>query len=206
MDDTLIDIETVPGGCGSIGPFGSAEYCQPHCYARDITSGAGNCVCGAALPDDLHVQAAPGVPIPDEMRRIAKGAEPQRYVLGVAYQPGFDKRIQRGQDGGRDAFTEAELEKAAWQYLKNGPRVGLFHMDGTDGSDGGAAAAEVVESYIYRGDPWDLGDGTVVTKGTWLVGMILSPAAWRLYEEGRLSGLSPQGTARRRRLTSPALS
>lgn len=188
------------GAASSLGPLTIAERNAPHVYARDITSAAGDCVCKAALGDDVHPFAAPGVEVPESAREVAKGAgPPQRYVLGVAYQPGFDSRIQRGQDGGRDAFTEAELEKAAWQYLKNGPRVGLFHMEGTDGSDGGPAAAEVVESYIYRGDPWDLGDGTIVTKGTWLVGMILSPAAWKLYEEGRLSGLSPQGSARRRR-------
>lgn len=58
----------VPGWEGSTGP-GSAQYHLPHVYARDITSGAGNCVCAAALTDRRHVQAAPGVPIPEDMRR-----------------------------------------------------------------------------------------------------------------------------------------
>lgn len=60
-------IEVVPGGCGSTGPF-PAEYADPHVYARDVHSGAGNCVCGSGLGDPLHVQAAPGVPIPKELR------------------------------------------------------------------------------------------------------------------------------------------
>jgi hypothetical protein len=115
----------------------------------------------------------------------------QRYVLGVAYQAGPDPRIRRGADGGRDFFTEAELEKAAWSFLQNGPSVGLFHADGTEG------AATVVESYIWRGDDWDLGDGTVVRKGDWLIGAILDERAWQLYKSGRITGFSPQGQARR---------
>jgi hypothetical protein len=103
-------------------------------------------------------------------------------------------------DGGRDFFSEAELEKAAWSYLRNGPRVGMFHMDGTDQNGG---AAQVVESYVYRGPDWDLGDGIVVRKGTWLVGMILSPAAWQAHKDGKLNGVSPQGVARRRARSGP---
>lgn len=58
---------TIPGWEGSIGPFPS-QYNDPHVYARDIHSGAGNCVCGRGLGDSKHVQAAPGVPIPDWAR------------------------------------------------------------------------------------------------------------------------------------------
>lgn len=65
MNQPRIDI---PGYEGSIGPFRS-QYHLPHVYARDIHSGAGNCVCGLDLANDRHVQAAPGVPIPSEMRR-----------------------------------------------------------------------------------------------------------------------------------------
>lgn len=58
----------VPGWEGSQGPFQS-QYGQPHVYARDIHSGAGNCVCGWDLGHRLHVQAAPGVEVPERMRR-----------------------------------------------------------------------------------------------------------------------------------------
>lgn len=116
----------------------------------------------------------------------------QRYVLGIAYQAGPDPRIMKGADGGRDYFTEAELEKAAWSFLaEGGGQVGLFHADGTTG------AARVVESYIWRGGDWDLGDGVVVRKGDWLVGAILDEPAWQLYKSGRITGWSPQGSARR---------
>ena len=89
--------------------------------------------------------------------------EPQRYVLSIAYKAGKDPRITKGADGGRDFFSAESLELAAWNYIAKGsPQVGIGHIDGTTG------AATVVESYIYRGPDWDLGDGIVVTKGDWL--------------------------------------
>jgi hypothetical protein len=57
----------VPGWEGSIGPFPN-QYSLPHVYARDVHSGAGNCVCGQPLGQRVHVQAAPGVLIPASMR------------------------------------------------------------------------------------------------------------------------------------------
>jgi hypothetical protein len=187
-----------PGTEGLLGPFGPGDFSAPHVYARDITSGAGNCVCGWPLGDDLHTEAAPGVPVPDGARMVLKAAQPQRYVLGIAYQAGPDPRIARGADGGRDFFTPAELEKAAWSFLRNGPQVGLFHVDGTEG------AAQVVESYIYRGPDWDLGDGLVAKSGDWLLGAILDDRAWDLQQTGKINGWSPQGTARRRRVLPAA--
>lgn len=120
----------------------------------------------------------------------------QRYVLGIAYQAGPDPRIKRGADGGRDYFTADELEKAAWSFLQNGPSHGVFHADGTEG------AATTVESYIYRGPDWDLGDGVVVKSGDWLIGAILSERSWQLYKAGKITGFSPQGTAKRRRVAN----
>lgn len=57
----------ISGFEGSTGPF-PKEYHRPHVYARDIHSGAGNCVCGMDLGYHLHIEAAPGVPVPDGMR------------------------------------------------------------------------------------------------------------------------------------------
>lgn len=123
--------------------------------------------------------------------------EEQRFLLGIAYQAGKSSLIKRGADGGRDYFEPEELEKAAHSYLRNGPRVGLFHLDGTDGE----ATATVVESYIYRNDePWAVADDLVVRKGDWVIGAILSPKAWELYKAGRISGWSMQGTAKRRQV------
>lgn len=126
----------------------------------------------------------------------ADGTE-QRYVLSLAYQAGPDPRIAKGADGGRDYFDAADLERACWSYLAKGnPQVGIGHIDGTTG------AATVVESYVWRGPDWDFGDGIVVKKGDWLVGMILEPRSWELAKAGKLAGVSPQGTARRRRVAA----
>jgi hypothetical protein len=64
--------DRVPGWEGSIGPF-PGQYGDPHVYARDIHSGAGSCVCSRALGDRLHVQAAPGVPVPVVLRAVGTG-------------------------------------------------------------------------------------------------------------------------------------
>jgi hypothetical protein len=120
-------------------------------------------------------------------------ADEQRYVLGIAYQAGPDPRIATGADGSRDFFSPEELEKAAWEFTKSSRSIGLFHKNGTEGH------ADVVESYIYRGPDWDLGDGVVVKSGDWLLGTILDDIAWDMYKSGEFTGFSPQGTARRRR-------
>lgn len=117
--------------------------------------------------------------------------QPQRYVLGLAYQAGPDPRIQKGADGGRDFFTPAELEKAAWAFMQGPREVGINHADGSVG------AAEVVESYIYRGPDWPMGD-VVVKAGDWLLGTILDEPSWAAAERDELTGFSPQGAARRR--------
>lgn len=115
-----------------------------------------------------------------------------RYLLGLAYPAGPDPRIQPGADGTRDYFTAEELEKAAWTFLGDGgERVGLFHLDGTEGS------AQVVESYIYRGPDWEI-NGTIVRAGDWLIGVICDERAWTLVKSGRITGFSPQGVAKRR--------
>lgn len=44
----------IPGWEGSIGPFPS-QYGRPHVYARDVHSGAGNCVCGRDPQNVIHV-------------------------------------------------------------------------------------------------------------------------------------------------------
>lgn len=130
--------------------------------------------------------------------QIAKNGEPQKFVLGVAYQPGRDPQITKGADGGRDYFTEAELEKAAWSFMLNGQQHGLFHLDGTEG------AARPVESMIYRNPiPWVVPapgqPPVVVRKGTWLLGSLLDDPVWQMKQAGKLNGWSPQGVARRRK-------
>lgn len=134
---------------------------------------------------------------------VVKAASEQRYVLGVGYWAGPRKQIGTGADGGRDFISATVLEKAAWNFIRKGGRVGLYHLDGTDQ----CGYADVVESYIWRGDPWRIvdtsGRSQIVKAGDWLVGMILSPQAWELYKAGELGGFSPQGRGRRRLPATP---
>lgn len=76
----------VPGYEGSVGP-GPGQYGQPHVYARDVTSGAGNCVCGRALGNSggIHTEAAPGVPIPG----LGRPAGPRRSAAEVGGGPAW---------------------------------------------------------------------------------------------------------------------
>lgn len=153
--------------------------------------------------------------LPSQVRK----AEEQRFVLGIAYQAGPDPRIAKGADGGRDFFTEAELEKACWSFMLNGQQHGMFHVDGTTG------AGRPVENFIYRNPvPWVVSDDAqvckemarlaadaeecagpddlVVRKGDWCLGSILGDPAWRAVKAGKANGWSAQGTAHRRRVSS----
>lgn len=66
----VIALDKVLGAVdGPPGPSGPQHRSTPHVYARHPASGSGNCVCGAALADWVHTEAAPGVPIPETMRR-----------------------------------------------------------------------------------------------------------------------------------------
>jgi len=63
----MVNRDRMPGWEGNKGPFPD-QYTRAHVYARDIHSGAGNCVCGAGLGEWIHVQAAPGVKMPRRLR------------------------------------------------------------------------------------------------------------------------------------------
>jgi DNA-binding CsgD family transcriptional regulator len=52
-----------PGFNGRLGPY-PPQYRMPHTYARSVNSEHGACVCGAPFLHPVHVQAAPGVPMP----------------------------------------------------------------------------------------------------------------------------------------------
>lgn len=64
----------IPGWEGSVGPL-PGTYGKPHVYARDVHSGAGNCVCGWDLGHPRHIQAAPGVDVPEGMRHSRRSGE-----------------------------------------------------------------------------------------------------------------------------------
>lgn len=126
---------------------------------------------------------------------VAKDAEPQKFCLGVAYTAGVSPRIKKGLDGGRDVFSETELERACWSFMLDGQQHGMFHADGTEG------AARPVENYIYRNPiPWVVAPDLIVRKGDWVLGALLEDRPWQLVQDGKANGWSMQGVAKRRRI------
>lgn len=125
---------------------------------------------------------------------VVKSVAEDRYLLCTVYSPA--RMPKRGADGYIDVATPRTLEKAAWKFAEHGFKTGVGHKPG------GSEAARVVESWIHRGPTWKVmgPDGTVtkIRKGTWLVGLILSPEAWADYKAGRFTGVSVQGNTRRR--------
>lgn len=122
-------------------------------------------------------------------------APERRFVLGIAY-PALRK------DGHGEWMTPETVEATAWEFLRSGRQIGVFHADGTVGH------ADVVESYIHRGAPetYDLGDGASVTvnPGDWVLGAIFDAQLWSLLKAGQLDGWSIDGTGRRRKAPLPA--
>lgn len=133
------------------------------------------------------------------MNSVIKSSDADRYLLTVVYS--CHKRPGRGADRRLDVVSPRVLELGAWQFMRNGGRVGMFHEPGHEG------AATLVESSIYRGPPWDVhGDGSVVIKaGDWLAGLILTPPAWALYKSGKIRGVSLQGDADRKPASAATL-
>jgi hypothetical protein len=123
-----------------------------------------------------------------------------RYVLALVYQAGRDEAIVKGLDDTRDFFTTDELEKAAWSFLPGGGEVGLFHSGWKSGVPDQTLMghARVVENYIYRGPDWQMGE-TLIKAGDWLAGLICDDLAWELVKSGKITGLSMQGSAKRRK-------
>jgi hypothetical protein len=123
-------------------------------------------------------------PISDRYQIIRQSPE-QRYSLGVAYPA-------NKLDAHADKINPDQLERAAWSYMARGEgrRIGLMHKDGTDG------AGTVVESYIYRGPEWKVGD-QVIKSGDWLLGVVWNDDAWGQIKKGAFTGYSIQGWAQK---------
>lgn len=129
---------------------------------------------------------------------VFKSTPELRYTLGVAY-PVNRVDAGKGADGFQDFASEDILREAAWNFMRNGARIGLDHEPGTDG------AGTVVESYIWPGDPWPQDNGYVVHPGDWLLGVIWSEEVWMLIKRGLRRGFSIQGAATRRLPSSESL-
>lgn len=85
------------------------------------------------------------------------------------------------------SFTADELAKAVWRVAKERP-----FLVSTDGE----AYAQVVESYLWAGEPEVIdrvdGSRTVLQKGDWVVGLRLSDEALARYEAGEIFGIAKE--------------
>lgn len=157
--------------------------------------------------DDEAAKSAGTVDVDTDLiaGEVIKSVPEQRFTLCVGY-PARKPDVGIAADGYRDWSSEESVEKAAWNYLRKSPKVGLHHTPGNS-TEG---AAEVVESYIYRQDtPWIIkaADGTEqkICKGDWLIGLVWSEAGWNAIKSGEVNGVSPQGRAKRRQSSSADL-
>ena len=92
--------------------------------------------------------------------------------------------------------------------MRHHRQVGTLHTAYT-GEGIPQGAAEVVESYIYRGPDWTIkaadGSEVVIKAGDWLGGFIWTPDAWADIKSGDLAGVSVEGSAKRRRPSPEAV-
>jgi hypothetical protein len=146
----------------------------------------------ASLDPDAMVKAetVEGPALMDAIPGPVLKSEPERrYTLMLAW-PAMKPDVAKAADGRRDYARPEVVEKTAWAWMAKSRSVGLFHQDGTEGH------GTVVESYIWRGPDWRVGD-TLIKAGDWLCGVVWNEQAWALVKRGLINGMSPQGTASR---------
>lgn len=182
---------------------GCGEPPNDHSDSRNITlldlrcaaEAAGITVADAAANITKTVAAACAKTVRgDTVGLVVKAQSAKRYLLTVAY-PAYKADVAIAADGHIDIAPSEIVERACWSFMRKGAHLGMWHEDGH--SDCG----EVVENYVYRADPWVIkaADGTeqIIMPGDWLVGLILTPRNWSMYEAGLIGGVSPQGRAQR---------
>ena len=116
---------------------------------------------------------------------LIKGADPadERYVLGVVLEP-------ETVDAQGDIYSPEEVRQAAHRFMEEFGGLGLMHRMRVNGQ------VKVLESYLAPVD-FTVGE-TTVRKGTWLLAVrILSDELWAEVKDGKLTGFSIGGSARR---------
>ena len=128
---------------------------------------------------------------------VVKAQAEQRFTYGLCY-PALKADSARAADGAIDFAKPSVIEAAAWSWMLKSRDLGLYHDDTLGGGH-----AQIVESHIWRADPWvtKAADGSTVRieRGDWLIGCIWSPEAWDLVRKGLVTGFSMQGAAQRRK-------
>ena len=116
---------------------------------------------------------------------LIKGADPkdERFVLGVVLEPDVV-------DAQGDIYSADEIREAAHRFMQDFGGLGLMHRFRVNDQ------VKVLESYLAPVD-FEIG-GAKVRKGTWLLAVrILSDELWEQVKEGKLTGFSIGGSARR---------
>ena len=104
-------------------------------------------------------------------------------MLGVVLEPEVI-------DAQGDIYSADEVRQAAHRFMEEFGGLGLMHRMRVNGE------VKVLESYLAPVD-FTVGEATV-RKGTWLLAVrILSDALWADVKEGKLTGFSIGGSARR---------
>jgi DNA adenine methylase len=128
-------------------------------------------------PDALPAFAATG--------RLLKGVDPtdERFVLGIVLEPEVV-------DAQGDIYSPEEIRGAAHRFMEEFGGIGLMHRLSVNDQ------VKVLESYLAPTD-FDLA-GVRVRKGTWVLGVrVLADELWEQVKDGRLTGFSIGGSARR---------
>lgn len=113
-------MRTPPGWEGSVGPWPN-QYVR-RTYARDIQSGAGNCVCGSSLRDPVHLQAAPGIEIPGALEQLM--ADPPAHLISDTTDRGFMHlpTLQTGRAGRFVVYESSSAEQPRiWLEVNGDP-------------------------------------------------------------------------------------
>lgn len=124
--------------------------------------------------------------------RVLKADDELRTTWHVFY-PADKADVSVAADGHRDFASKSAVRAAAHQFLRDHPKVGLWHADGTEG------AGSVVESWIEQGADRVWPDGSVTKDGDWCGAIEWDPQTWAKVKEGLVGGVSMQGRAKRRK-------
>jgi DNA adenine methylase len=117
--------------------------------------------------------------------QLLKGTDPsdERFVLGIVLEPEVV-------DAQGDIYSADEIRQAAHRFMEEFGGIGLMHRLAVNDQ------VKVLECYVA---PVDFAiAGVPVKKGTWLLGVrVLSDELWEQVKEGKLTGFSIGGSARR---------
>lgn len=141
----------------------------------------------ATVPAALEALTAERPPTPAFAitGKLVKGIDPsdERFVLGIVLEPEVV-------DAQGDIYSADEIRQAAHRFMEEFGGLGLMHRLAVNDQ------VKVLESYVAPVD-FEIA-GVPVKKGTWLLGVrVLSDELWEQVKDGKLTGFSIGGSARR---------